>query len=195
MRRNIPLIIVIILNFWLCFIILSYRNKSVTETVQNPSFRYCEDEITEGFLNSIKHEHMAFQISADANNIFDEIFSIENSRKLFYRLDFPYCGSCIYPVIEKLSHTPELLKNNIIILSAFPSEEFAADFNGFMKDKNLKVINIPDLEFYFDSKNFVGAYMFLMDSNLNQERMFFTNQCNQFMLDEYLKFIKQSMGS
>jgi hypothetical protein len=193
MRRNILLIIVIILNIWLCLIILSNRNISETVTTRNLSSGCNEDEITEGFLNTIKYEHMAFQISGNANNIFDEIFSIDSSKKLFYRLDFPYCGNCIYPVIEKLSDTPELLKNNIIILSAFPSEKFAADFNGFMKDKNLTVINIPDLEFFFDSKHFIGAYMFLMDSNLNQERMFFTNQCNQFMLDEYLRFIKQFM--
>lgn len=191
MRRNIPLIIVIGLNIWLCLIILSNSNISETAATQYLSSRYCDDEITEGFVNSIKHEHMAFQISADAKIILDEIFSIENSTKLIYRLDFPYCGSCVYPVIEKLSDAPELLKKNIIILSAFPSEEFAADFNGFMKDKNLKVVNIPDLEFFFDSKNFIGAYMFLMNSSLIQEKMFFTNQCNQFMLDEYFRFIKQ----
>ncbi len=46
------------------------------------------DEIIESFLNAIIQEHMAFQISTEANNIFDEIFTIKKFNKVVLQIRF-----------------------------------------------------------------------------------------------------------
>ena len=195
MKRNIVLIVLVACNIWLCIILILNKQdyNSKLSLLQAKSIDECKNQVSDAFTNTIKYAETSFILSDSATVIIKELFSTGNASKLFYRLSFPYCESCIYPVIDKIiKKYPELRKDDIVLISAFPTEEYAEEFNHDMENKKLRVINIPDIQFYLDRNNFDGSYLFIMDSNLHHKNLFFTNKCNLFLTDNYIDFIKQS---
>lgn len=196
MKKNILLIIFIACNLWLSFVLISNKQNCDTQLslLKEKSIDNFKAHITDTFIKTISYEDSRVKVSISAKNTISDLYSKGKDIKLIYRLNFPYCGSCIFPVIEELdAKCDEMGVDNIIIVSSFPNKEYAEDFDREMSDKKLRVINIPDIDFSLDNNGFNGSYLFLMDSSLHQESLFFTNKFNLFMLNDYLNFINNSM--
>jgi len=147
-------------------------------------------EITNAFINTLRFHQTMFMISDSTRNSLNNLFEDKFEYKLFYRVDFPFCESCVYPTIEKLSAMSSKFGiENIIILTAFPSDDFLEDFIDSIKNNNIKILNIPDWEFCFNTRDFIGSYLFLMNSNFEHQYLFFVSQHNQFMIQSYLEFV------
>ena len=194
--KNILLIILVILNIWLGCLGLNSRKlyeSQIYNLQERNSFENAE--IAKSFINTIRYHQTTFLISDSACNIINRLFVNSPDFKLFYRINFPYCEICIYPVIEKLSTLASKLGvENIIILTSFPSEDYSIDFINFTKDKKVKVINIPDLDFCFNTNDFVGSYLFLLNSKYDHRYLFFVSQYNQFMIHPYIDFLYQELS-
>jgi len=115
--------------------------------------------------------------------------SNRNSEILIFRVDFPYCENCVFPTLDKLAeYSQSLGKENIVILTSFPSNDYASTFMNYIQKYELNVINVPFDDFYIEN-DFIGSYLFEMDYFLYSKNLFFPKNCNIFMLDYYLQHI------
>ena len=194
MKKYILLVLIIACNVWLCVTLILNKQKynSKLLLLQSEFSDESKNQVSNAFINTIKYEKTSFLISDSAKANIKKLYSDGSNFKLIYRLSFPYCESCIIPVIDKLiSKCPQLCKMDIVIVSAFPMNEYAEEFNRTMKKRNLKIINIPEIDFCLDLNNFYGPYLFIMDSNFHHKYLFFTNKFNFFMLDDYIDFVNR----
>ncbi len=197
MKKDIIIGVLLVFNISLCIFTLMNRDIKINAQVQhsredNHLFNdFCVEEFIKSFSYSITNQGRFFQITDSIRDQLYELFSKGSERKLFFRMDFPYCGNCIFPVIEMLSKNTIINTEEIIILAAFPSERHIDDeFLHFIHDKNLKVINIPDFDMCFEMTGLIEPYFFIMDSSLFPDKLFFVNQCNGFLLKTYLNLIQ-----
>jgi len=147
--KNFLLIILIIANIvlgllnirsWRLYTSCFYRQRE-----QHASNVFVNSEITNSFIKTLRYYQTMFMMSDSARNALNNLFEGKLEYKLFYRIDFPYCDSCIYPTIEKLSNMSSKFDiENIIILTAFPSDDFLEVFSP-AKDKNLKIFGDVDI--------------------------------------------------
>ncbi len=194
MKKNILLTTFIACNLWLCYLLITTKKEYNLnlQSLAAKSIDNYKDFISDSFIKSIKYEECSFHVSIDARKKILDLFSEKSNNKLFFRISFPYCGSCIFPVIDELEsiyHNTGI--DNIFIITSFPNEDYAKEFEDFMKTKKLKIINIPDVDFCLDTKGFNGSYLFIMDEELHHKKLLFINKFNHFILDNYLDYIYQ----
>jgi len=193
--KSITLIISILiaLNIFLCGIVI-YNNitrNNLINNLEKDFFYCCEDKIRESLYHSLKYQDSRFTLSNEVAFLFDSIFGVGYDVKLMYRLDFPHCGNCSYPIIEKLEEFSKTSLFDVVILPAFPSNEYMDEFNLFMLDKELLHINIPDLDFSLSQTGLFDSHLFLMDSSLKPHQLYFVNLCTMNMIDDYLNLIHE----
>lgn len=198
MKKNIIIGVLLVFNVFLCIMSLLNRTSNIDSQVLSGRFdnylldEYCVEEFKRSFSYSIINQGRLFHITDSIKDQLVTFFPSGNEKKLFFRLDFPYCGACIFPVIEMLSKNEIINNEEIIILSAFPSDRHMDDeFIHFMRDKNIKIINIPDFDMTFDPTGFAEPYLFIMGSSLIPKKLFVVNQCNGFLLETYLYLIRK----
>lgn len=189
MKKNFLIAFLTIFNLW--FLISFFLNKDLSNRNNPGSYGWifpdhCVDEMIFSFMDSFFFEDPAFIINEDVIDQLKGLFSQGSKKKLFYRLDFPYCGNCIYPVISHISEYSGISKNDIWILSAFPSEEYSVEFREFVKDKNVNFLNISDFDFTYTLTGLYEPFLFLMDEELKPEKVLFTTQCNIVMIEKSL---------
>ncbi len=198
MKKNIIIGVLLFFNLSLCIVTFLIRTTDIDSKVQSGrAYNYlfdefCIEEFKKSFSYSITNQGGLFQITDSTRDQLVTLFPKESESKLFFRLDFPYCGSCIFPFIEMLSKNTVINNEEIFILSAFPSEmHMDDDFIHFMRDKNLNMINIPDFDMTFEITGFTEPYLFIMDSSIIPNKLFVVNQCNEFLLEIYLNSISK----
>lgn len=131
------------------------------------------------------------KVSVDMNmlQIKDSLYNV------IYRVDFPYCENCIYPVIEKLDNlAKEIGKDRVFIITSFPDSNYGKDFYLFMKKYDLNVLNLPTNVFGISSKDLIGSYLFVMNKKVEAEKLFFVGKNNHYMLDEYFSYLKDFLN-
>lgn len=194
MKKNFLIIFLAIFNLW--FLISFFLNKEISSNNQSRNIKRifpdeCIDEMVFSYLDSFFFEDREFIISENANKQLVELFSQGNRKKLFFRLDFPYCDNCIYPVIHYLSRSNSISKDDIWVLSTFPSEEFTYEFKEFISDKNLNVLNIPDFDFTLSLTGLYDPFLFVMGEELKPDKIMFVTQCNNIMIEESLRYYEK----
>ena len=185
--------VLLFVNLAQCFFFVKIRNAySINSSkLEAKSINHYEEGISEGFLNTLRYEESSFQVSNSAKNQISALFNNTNEVKLFFRIEFPFCDVCVYPTIDKISEYSSLTNNlEVLLISSFPSEEYAADFNKIVSNKKIRVLNIPNLEFCLDNHNPMGAYLFTMNADFQHENLLVINKSNKFMVDRYLDYIK-----
>lgn len=191
--RTLIISILIALNILLCGIVIYNnitRNNKINK-IEKDFFDSCKEKIRESLYHSLKYQDSRFTLRNEVTFLFDSIFGVGNDVKLMYRLDFPHCGNCSYPIIEKLEEFSKTSLFDVVILPAFPSNEYMDEFNLFMRDKELLYINIPDLDFSLSQTGLLDSHLFLMDSSLKPRQLFFINICTMNMIDDYLNLINK----
>ncbi len=189
--KNLALILLITLNIFLCFSLLNNKKKnSFTLEEKSKVDVYTSREISKSFINTLRYEHKQVEISDSAKMILNPF--IKKGNTLIFRINFPYCESCIYPVIEELNKNTKLKRLNTLIITSFPNFEYAEDFNLFMKDKSLKAINIQDKYLSIDQTENTGAYLCVYESDFSICSIFFPNKYNFFILSDYLNYLVSS---
>ncbi len=194
MKKRVIIIIVILIvsNLWLSFSLILLRKQTTEKLaiIENTSGDDCVEEIAEAYIKSLKYYQIDHHVSDYAADTILSLFNKTHSRLLFYRIDFPYCGNCVLPTIDNLiEKLDEIGSEKIVILTSFPSMEYADELNEYIKDSGLNILNLPHNEFCLDCNNFIGAYLFTMDIYLNTQNLFFTNKCNTSIVSKYLNFV------
>lgn len=146
------------------------------------------DDISHNLMKNIIYENSIPDISVHYRDTILNL--VKDGKKLFYRIDFPYCEQCVYPVIDSLnSYAQKVGYNKVVLLSSFPVGDYGNDFKEHMRKYKLHVINIPDLDFCFQTKDLIGTYLFLMNHEMSLDKLFFCGKNNHFLLKDYFESI------
>lgn len=153
-----------------------------------------KDDIAYCTIKNINYSNSVLLL--DKDSVDANLFALKDgSYKIIYRIDFPYCENCIYPVIVKLDNlAKEVGKNRILVVTSFPENCYGKDFSLFMKKYDLNVINIPIKSFGIQSRDLIGSYIFVMNRKWVVERLFFVGKNNHYMLDEYFYSLKEILN-
>ena len=102
MIKNIIIAVFIACNIWLCIVLVSNKQKHNSELllVQTKTMTTCNNQITDAFLKTLKYEHTPISMSENAEKRIASFFAENNDFKIFYRVNFPYCESCIFLTIN-----------------------------------------------------------------------------------------------
>jgi len=193
MKRNIVIVILIAFNIVLGINLVSISKKHENNIkLMKSSYDFMKGEFAKSFIKLLEYEDSKLQVSDSAKILFKKIFNRSDNTILVYRLSFPYCDDCIFPIIESLKkNTQEFKYENVVIVSAFPNDEYAKEFNRYMEDSGLNVINIPDMGYCLNSDEIIGSYLLTMNSKFQYNNLAFTNKYNFFIINDYLIHIKK----
>ena len=141
-------------------------------------------DIKESALRNIRYANRPFFISDSARTLLRSYAG--DSAKLFFRVQFPSCETCISQLVRGLKSNTELLgQDNIILLTEFRNEKEIA---GFVRKYDLgkfRLHNIPELELCLDLQDFIGSYLFTLSDDFRAENLFIGSKHNAYMLDDY----------
>ena len=79
----------------------------------------------------------------------------------------------------------------IIIITSFPTQKEVQDFINKMEIHDLVILNMPDNDFTLNTKELIGAYLFLLNNDLIAKKVFFCSKFNTYCYSSYLMAITQ----
>jgi len=176
---------------WLGYRLINYiKYEQKTKNINNAlDISFGKTEIAKSFIYDLKYLNQPLHMSDNTKLLLNNLVKKNGGRLLFFRIDFPYCDDCIFPVINKLINYENILQHNIVFITSFPNEEYAYEFNQIVDRKNLNIVNIPYIELNFNDKEILGSFLFTLDANLKHHNLFFTNKYNLFMIDNFINYI------
>ena len=86
---------------------------------------------------------------------------------------------------------PKTDKRKIIIITSFPTQKEVQDFINKMEIHDLVILNMPDNDFTLNTKELIGAYLFLLNNDLIAKKVFFCSKFNTYCYSSYLMAITQ----
>ena len=92
---------------------------------------------------------------------------------------------------ELKSIIPQTDKRKIIIITSFPTQKEVQDFINKMEIHDLVILNMPDNDFTLNTKELIGAYLFLLNNDLIAKKVFFCSKFNTYCYSSYLMAITQ----
>lgn len=146
-------------------------------------------DIKESALRNIRYANRPFFISDSARTLLRSYAG--DSAKLFFRVQFPSCETCISQIVRSLKQNAESLgRNNIVLLTEFRNENEIAGFVRKYDLGDLRLHNIPELELCLDLRDFIGSYLFTLSADFRAENLFIGSKHNAYMLDDYFASLR-----
>ncbi|MDY0278751.1 MAG: hypothetical protein RBQ97_11780 [Acholeplasma sp.] len=143
MIKNILIIALISLNFFLCVMFLKRNGAHISEYDKiNIHIINERSEVSRSIFQSFQFEDANLLITDSTSQVLDSI--LDSKEKLILRINFPYCESCVYPVIENIEKYHKNSNQQFLVLTSFPNDDYAEEFHNFMNDKSVRVINISN---------------------------------------------------
>ena len=173
--KTTTIILLIVLNIIL-IIKFEYIKKQFNKQQNNESWE--KNEIAYATFKSYIYEYQKVYINNIQENSLDTL--INSKYKLFFKIPISYCDACIRPMLKELkSIIPKTDKRKIIIITSFPTQ------------KDLVILNMPDNDFTLNTKELIGAYLFLLNNDLIAKKVFFCSKFNTYCYSSYLMAITQ----
>jgi hypothetical protein len=191
MKKSIlilAIVILVILNILLC-LIGAKRNivyhKQLEGIIENNNLE--KSEISRAFLLSYMYQDSKITISEKMK---EKLLSLGSKTPIvILRINFPYCESCVYPVLDSLESNFSNLDKRVIILTSFPNDDYAFEFNSYMANKPFVKYNIPSNDFVFYDSDEMGTFLVIMFPDLSFKKLFIPNKYNHFLLNQYLHLL------
>ncbi|HAH59384.1 MAG: hypothetical protein KUL83_12565 [Lentimicrobium sp.] len=99
-------------------------------------------KLSRSIFQTFQFEDANLLITDSTSQVLDSI--LDSKEKLILRINFPYCESCVYPVIENIEKYHKNSNQQFLVLTSFPNDDYAEEFHNFMNDKSVRVINISN---------------------------------------------------
>ena len=185
--KTTTIILLIVLNIIL-IIKFEYIKKQFNKQQNNESWE--KNEIAYATFKSYIYEYQKVYINNIQENSLDTL--INSKYKLFFKIPISYCDACIRPMLKELkSIIPKTDKRKIIIITSFTTQKEVQDFINKMEIHDLVILNMPDNDFTLNTKELIGAYLFLLNNDLIAKKVFFCSKFNTYCYSSYLMAITQ----
>lgn len=184
MIKNALIFLLFTLNILLCALFLT-KNKAHRTEFDNINTNIINErwEVSRSIFKSFQFEDANLLISDSTSKFLNSI--LNDKELMVLRIHFPYCESCVYPVIENIEKYRRISNQQFLILTSFPSADYAEEFNDFMHDKSLIVKNISNQDFNFDEYDNSSAFLIVLKPDISYHKLFFPNQYNTYIMEEY----------
>lgn len=192
--KNLSLIILLLFN--IVIVIINYKQKNDYKNLHTKltvQYDILLSDYNSFIDKTYRYEGVKYNINNNATNILHK-YANEYGTILIYRIPFPYCETCIVPVIKILQEfANENQINNILIVTSFPNMEEYNEFKQHTDNNQLNYINISELDLNINHKESEGSYTFIIQQSMKTESLFFNSKYNSRMFSIYLNTIKHKL--
>lgn len=193
MKKSLLLLSLLVFNIAICFFGLkrNFDHQKQLESLINYSNTE-KSEISRALLLSYKYQDSSIIISEEMKEKLNSLCG--NNPTLILRFNFPFCENCVYPVIDSIENIYLNSDKQVLILTSFPNEDYASEFNTYMMNKPFIKFNIPNNEFVFDDSGEMGTFLLIMFPDFSFKKLYMPNKYNHFLLKQYLPlFFKETI--